>query len=196
MPERPLFSRDKVEPSASIVLKVRGSARTAAGARHPPSRRLRGQWTASRSASRSSMKRATCSPTAQPTIPTARDVSADERKSAYEQRLREQVESDRLVGGRAGPRPRADHRRFRFQPHHPDLRQIRSRRPRRALEPDARGKSATERRQGQPGDRRQRGARRRPAPGQAAAASTRRATKARNPRKSSITRSPRRPRPR
>ena len=43
LPERPLFSRDKVEPSASIVLKVRGSARAAAGARHPPSGRHRGQ---------------------------------------------------------------------------------------------------------------------------------------------------------
>ncbi len=44
LPERPLFSREKVEPSASIVLRVRGALEAAAGPRHPPSRRLGGQW--------------------------------------------------------------------------------------------------------------------------------------------------------
>ena len=43
LPERPLFSRETPEPSASIVLRVRGVARTAADPRHPPSRRLRRQ---------------------------------------------------------------------------------------------------------------------------------------------------------
>ena len=43
LPERPLFSREKAEPSASIVLKVRGTPGGAAGARHPPSHRQRGQ---------------------------------------------------------------------------------------------------------------------------------------------------------
>ena len=43
LPERPLFSRDKAEPSASIVLKVRGTLEAAAGAGDPPSGRERGQ---------------------------------------------------------------------------------------------------------------------------------------------------------
>ena len=41
LPERPLFSRDKAEPSASIVLKVRGALEGAAGAGDPPSGRHR-----------------------------------------------------------------------------------------------------------------------------------------------------------
>ena len=91
----------------------------------------------SRSASRSSTKPAGCWPTARAAT-TRRRRRADERKVAYERRLREQVEVDRHLGGRPRPRPRAAHRRFRLQPHHPDLGQVRSGRPRRALEPDPR----------------------------------------------------------
>ena len=43
LPDRPLFSRDKVEPSASIVLKVRGTLRAVAGPGHPPPGRHRRQ---------------------------------------------------------------------------------------------------------------------------------------------------------
>ena len=59
--------------------------------------------------------------------------------SPYESRLRERGRDHRLFGRRPRPCARADHRRFRPQPHHPDLGQIRSRKPRGALEPDARG---------------------------------------------------------
>ena len=97
----------------------------------------------------------------------------------------------RLLGGRARPRARAAHRRFRPQPHHPDLRQVRSRRPRGALEPDPRGTAP------------------RPATARAApvsvgnelpgankpSAARRRATRTARPRKSSTTRSRAPPRP-
>ena len=45
----------------------------------------------------------------------------------------------RLLDRRPRPRARRDQRRFRPEPHHPDLGQIRSGRPRGALEPDPRG---------------------------------------------------------
>ena len=57
-------------------------------------------------------------------------------------RLREAPERpgriDRLVGGRAGTRPRAALGRIRLQPNHRDARQVRSRGARAALQPDAR----------------------------------------------------------
>ena len=43
LPERPLFSRDKVEPSGLDRAAGARRAGGAAGARHPPPRRLRGQ---------------------------------------------------------------------------------------------------------------------------------------------------------
>ena len=87
--------------------------------------------------------------------------SADERQAAFERRLREQVESDRHLGGRPGPRPRAAHRRFRLQPRHPDLGQIRSGRPRAcARARPARRSSANGDGQRGPGHGRQRAARR------------------------------------
>ena len=42
-PTAPLFSRDKIEATASIVLKVRGQLEPQTGARHPPSGGDRGQ---------------------------------------------------------------------------------------------------------------------------------------------------------
>ena len=158
LPERPLFSRDKAEPSASIVLKVRGALEAAAGARHPPSRRHRGQRTEAASGFRSSTKPAGCSPTAPPTR------RRPGRRRRTPQRLRAAParagRGDRHLGGRPGPRPRAAHRRFRLQPHHPDLRQIRSGGPRGALEPDPRGIARPPPTDRRPGHGRQRTARR------------------------------------
>ena len=137
LPERPLFSRDKAEPSASIVLKVRGTleAQQVRAIRHlVASRRQRPQAAAGVGGRRDR--------------PAAR---RRQRRRCRRRRHRRRTQArlraaaaragriDRHLGGRPGPRPRAAHRRFRLQPHHPDLRQVRSRRPRGALEPDPRG---------------------------------------------------------
>ena len=63
MPDRPLFSRDKIDPSASIVLKVRGSLEPHRCAPSATSSLPR-STACSRSASRSSTSRASCWPTA------------------------------------------------------------------------------------------------------------------------------------
>ena len=108
------------------MLKVRGNAGAAAGARHPPSGRDRGQRPASPNASRWSTKPADCSPTARrPTIRSA--ARAPTSASSPTRTACAAGRDDRHLGGRPRPRPRADHRRFRLQPHHPDLGQIRSR---------------------------------------------------------------------
>ncbi len=100
MPERPLFSRDKVEPSASIVLKVRGSldqaqvrairhlVATAVNGLNPQRISIvdeQGQLLADGAADSQ----------------TGSDVSADERQAAYEKRLRQQVET--IVSSVVGP---------------------------------------------------------------------------------------------
>ena len=97
---------------------------------------------------------------------------------------------DRLVGGRRRPRPRPALGRLRLQQDHPDLGQVRSRRPGAALEPDPRG-IQRHRRQQRPGHRQQRTAGQ-PGPGHRARP---RATRARRPRKPTITRFPAPPRP-
>jgi flagellar M-ring protein FliF len=92
MPERPLFSRDKVEPSASIVLKLRGTLEpqqvrairhlvaTAVSGLRPQRISIvdeQGQLLADGAGDDT----------------TGSDVSADERQSAFEKHLRQQVES-------------------------------------------------------------------------------------------------------
>ena len=138
MPERPLFSRDKVEPSASIVLKVRGALEpqqvrairhlvaTAVNGLRPQrisivdeAGNLLGRRRLRRSERRRCRRRRTAGRVREAAAPTGG--------------------GDRHLGGRAGPRACSAHRRFRFQPHHPDVGQVRSRRPRRPLQPDARG---------------------------------------------------------
>ena len=194
LPDRPLFSRDKIEPSASIVLKVRGTLDAAAGARHPPPRRHRGHRVAGRSAYRSSTSRASCSPTAPATTrPAATSAPTSGRprsKSTCASRSKSIVSS--VVG--PGPFARAGQRRFRLQPHHPDLGQIRSRRPRRPLQPDPRGKL---RHQRAAATTRSRSATNCPAPTQTtgAGADAGRATRAASRKKSSTTRFPKPPRP-
>jgi flagellar M-ring protein FliF len=61
-----------------------------------------------------------------------RPTSAEPPSKAHAQRGR----GDRLFGGRRRPRPRPALGRFRLQQDHPDLGQVRSRRPGAALEPD------------------------------------------------------------
>ena len=134
-------------------------ARGAAGARDPPSGRLGGEWP--EAAARFDRRRGR---------PAARRRRGERRHRRDRRlggrapgRLRAAPEGpdriDRLLGGRAGPRPRAALGRIRLQPHHRDVRQVRSRRPRAALEPDARGVER-ERQPGRPGHGRQRTARR------------------------------------
>ena len=173
LPERPLFSRDKVEPSASIVLKVRGTLepQQVRAIRHLVASAVNGLQAAS--GYRSSTKPAACWPTAPATIRTAATSAPTSGRPRSRSACASQVEA--IVSSVVGPgRARvAGHRRFRLQPRHPDLGQIRSRGPRRALEPDARGNLGDQRRQGRPGHGRQRAARRRSAsaaPGAANAA--------------------------
>jgi flagellar M-ring protein FliF len=99
MPERPLFSRDKVEPSASIVLKVRGSLEpaqvrairhlvaTAVNGLRPQRVSIvdeRGQLLADGA-----------------TDDANSDIGSDERQASFEKHLREQVES--IVTSVVGP---------------------------------------------------------------------------------------------
>ena len=100
MPDRPLFSRDKVEPTASIVLKVRGALEpqqvrairhlvaTAVSGLRPQRVSIvdeQGQLLADGAGD----------------DPNGGDVSADERQAAFEKRLREQVEG--IVSSVVGP---------------------------------------------------------------------------------------------
>ena len=99
MPERPLFSRDKVEPSASIVLKVRGSLEpaqvrairhlvaTAVNGLRPQRVSIvdeRGQLLADGA-----------------TDDGSSDIGSDERQASFEKHLREQIES--IVTSVVGP---------------------------------------------------------------------------------------------
>ena len=100
MPDRPLFSRDKIDPSASIVLKVRGSLEpsqvrairhlvaTAVTGLQPQRISIvdeQGQLLADGAGDDAS----------------GSDVSADERQASFEKHLREQVES--IVTSVVGP---------------------------------------------------------------------------------------------
>ena len=100
MPDRPLFSRDKIEPSASIVLKVRGSLDTAQvrAIRHLVATAVnglrpqrvsivdeQGQLLADGAGDDS----------------TGSDIGADERQAGFEKHLREQIES--IVSSVVGP---------------------------------------------------------------------------------------------
>ena len=100
LPDRQLFSRDKVDASASIVLKVQRHAGAGAGARHPPPGGNRGQRAQTRAglggrrdrqAARRRRRRRQYRSSA----------GADERKVAYENRLRKEVEN--IVTSVVGP---------------------------------------------------------------------------------------------
>ena len=140
LPDRPLFSRDKVEASASIVLKVNGmlEPQQVRAIRHLVATAVSGLKPERVSVIDETGKLLAdgASDEQRPdTAPAPTSARSPTRPAAQGGRRH------RLLGGRPRPLARADQRRFRRQPHHPDLRQIRSRRPRGALEPDARGAS-------------------------------------------------------
>jgi len=99
LPERPLFSREKAEPSASIVLKVRGTleAQQVRAIRHLVATAVNGL-----KPQRVSVVDETGRLLADGSADdTAGGVNADERKLAYERRMREQIE--KLVTSVVGP---------------------------------------------------------------------------------------------
>ena len=99
LPERPLFSREKAEPSASIVLKVRGTleAQQVRAIRHLVASAVNGL-----KPQRVSVVDETGRLLADGSADdTGGGASADERKLAYERRMREQVES--IVTSVVGP---------------------------------------------------------------------------------------------
>ncbi|MFD2181486.1 flagellar basal-body MS-ring/collar protein FliF [Rhodoplanes azumiensis] len=100
IPERPLFSRDKLEPSASIALKVRGQLETqqVRAIRHLVASAVNGL-----KPERVSVVDETGRLLADGAAgdPYGAGVSGDERKLAYERNLRDQVES--IVTSVVGP---------------------------------------------------------------------------------------------
>src|SRR6188472_2515189 len=97
LPERPLFSREKAEPSASIVLKVRGTleAQQVRAIRHLVASAVNGLKPQRVSVVDESGRLLADG------ADDAGGASTDERKVAYERRLREQVES--IVTSVVGP---------------------------------------------------------------------------------------------
>ena len=100
MPERPLFSRDKVEPSASIVLKVRGTL-------DPQQVRAIRHLVASAVSGLKPQRISIVDEAGHLLADGASDdgnggeVTADERRMAFEKRLREQIEA--IVSSVVGP---------------------------------------------------------------------------------------------
>ena len=189
LPDRPLFSRETAQASASIVLKVNGTLRPSQvrAIRHLVASAVRGL---------KPERVSVVDETGKLLADGAGDDNArfGRRRRRAQDRLREPPAQrggeHRHLGGRPRPRARADQRRLRPQPHHPDLRQIRPGRPRGALEPDARGEDRERGRQWRRGLGRQRTAGRRQ---DRRAQRQRRQPRAghQRARKSSITRSPR-----
>jgi flagellar M-ring protein FliF len=99
LPERPLFSRDRVEPSASIVLKVRGTLdpTQVRAIRHLVASAVNGLKPQRVSVVDESGRLLANGSADQ----TPGGVTADERKLAFETRLREQIES--IVTSVVGP---------------------------------------------------------------------------------------------
>jgi flagellar M-ring protein FliF len=99
LPERPLFSRDKAEPSASIVLKMRGTleAQQVRAIRHLVASAVNG-LKPQRVSVVDEAGRLLADGSADD---TGTGVTADERKTAFERTLRERVES--LVTSVVGP---------------------------------------------------------------------------------------------
>jgi flagellar M-ring protein FliF len=100
MPERPLFSRDKVEPSASIVLKVRGTL-------EPQQVRAIRHLVASAVSGLKPQRVSIVDEAGHLLADGAGDdanggeVTADERRMAFEKRLRDQIET--IVSSVVGP---------------------------------------------------------------------------------------------
>jgi flagellar M-ring protein FliF len=100
LPDRPLFSRDKIEPTATIVLKVRGSLepQQVRAIRHLVATAVSGLKPERVSVIDETGK--LLADGATPNDPLA-GAGADERKAAYEKRLRDQV--DAIVSSVVGP---------------------------------------------------------------------------------------------
>ncbi|MFL9827030.1 flagellar basal-body MS-ring/collar protein FliF [Rhodoplanes sp. SY1] len=100
IPERPLFSRDKLEPSASIALKVRGQLETqqVRAIRHLVASAVNGLKPERVSVVDETGRLLADGAAGDPYGP---GVSGDERKLAYERNLRDQVES--IVTSIVGP---------------------------------------------------------------------------------------------
>jgi flagellar M-ring protein FliF len=100
LPERPLFSRDKVDASASIVLKVRGTLepQQVRAIRHLVATAVNGLKPERVSVIDESGKLLADGATSENPL---NGVSADERKLAYENRLRNEVEA--IVSSVVGP---------------------------------------------------------------------------------------------
>ncbi len=100
LPDRPLFSRDKIEPSASIVLKVRGTLEPSQvrAIRHLVASAVNGLRP-----QRVSIvdERGQLLADGAGEDPSGSDISADERRSGFEKHLREQVEG--IVSSVVGP---------------------------------------------------------------------------------------------
>jgi flagellar M-ring protein FliF len=100
MPERPLFSRDRVEPSASIVLKVRGTlgAQQVRAIRHLVASAVNG-LKPQRVSIVDEAGHLLADGAANDNDPA--DSGADERRAAFEKRLRDEV--DTIVTSVVGP---------------------------------------------------------------------------------------------
>jgi flagellar M-ring protein FliF len=100
LPDRPLFSRDKIEPSASIVLKVRGTLepQQVRAIRHLVATAVNGLKPERVSVIDETGKLLADGAAQSDPLEGA---GADERKAAYEKRLREQVEA--IVSSVVGP---------------------------------------------------------------------------------------------
>jgi len=100
MPERPLFSRDKVDPSASIVLKVRGTLEQSQvrAIRHLVATAVNG-LSPQRISIVDEQGQLLADGATDPN--SGSDVSADERQASFEKRLRQQVET--IVSSVVGP---------------------------------------------------------------------------------------------
>ena len=100
MPERPLFSRDKVDPSASIVLKLRGTLDQAQvrAIRHLVATAVNG-LSPQRISIVDEQGQLLADGATDPN--SGSDVTADERQASFEKRLRQQVET--IVSSVVGP---------------------------------------------------------------------------------------------
>jgi flagellar M-ring protein FliF len=100
MPERPLFSRDKIEPSASIVLRVRGALEPAQvrAIRHLVASAVNGLKPQRVSIVDESGRLLA---DGMGTADGATEGGSEERRASFEQRLREQIES--IVSSVVGP---------------------------------------------------------------------------------------------
>ncbi len=187
LPERPLFSRETPEPSASIVVRVRGALepQQIRAIRHLVSSAVSGL-----KPQRVSIVDETGQLLADGASGDDENVIGDERRIALRKADAQRGRGDRVLGGRRRPRPGPALGGFRLRQDHADLGQIRSRRPGVALEPDP-GRIQRDRRQRRSGHRQQRIA------GQSAPGHRRRRrrTRARRPKKPTITRFPTPPRP-